>query len=556
MTADAPDARIQRRFFAASVSFSAILGIALLVIGPTHTVLAPWDVVINMDEAWRIYSGQAPHQDFHTPVGAFCFYLTALGMHIAGPSFYAFAIGNALFMSLATGLAVFVSFRRLPPLEAFLFCAFVALLASGMCQIGRSPELAGYVEVHNRYGWTLACIFFAQTFFPERADAVERSIAEALVAALALSLIVYTKISFGVVCALALAVAVIMTPRWRSRQFLVALIGGGLFCIVAAWLLMRTSIFDYANDVAFAAEAQAWSIRYHGFLDTLRAMRPRVAVLAAVWIALIALPLARRTMPWREALRITVLGGLVGGCALAMSFANTAESGEIPLLVVIGMLLLNETRRKRDDAVREQKWAWLASAALVGLALATPIMWRDASSIAAAAASHEYRTRAMPDEQRFQSAAMRDFVIPHDTEWVTVYWRSAELPTRINDGLALIRRVGGERSTVLTLSFSNPFPFALGAPAPRGAPVWLDYDYNFNEEVFLPPERVFADAEFVAIPIINDGDAYRTGRATTEALRNIYGPFLEENYVEAGRSSHWILLRRKQRQSDTPSTER
>ena len=88
------------------------------------------------------------------------------------------------------------------------------------------------------------------------------------------------------------------------------------------------------------------------------------------------------------------------------------------------------------------------------------------------------------------------------------------------------------------------------------APVWLDYDYTFNEAVFLPAERVFADAEFVAIPIINDSDSYRGGRATTEALRAIYGAFLEGNYDQAGRSTYWILLRRKTRQPiDTQSTD-
>src|SRR5262249_40529534 len=141
-------------------------------------------------------------------------------------------------------------------------------------------------------------------------------------------------------------------------------------------------------------------------------------------------------------------------------------------------------------------------------------------------------------------APLADFVIPHDTDWVTEYWRSADLPVRINDGVGLLQRETPENATVFTLAFSNIFPYALQRPAPRHTQLWFEYGLNITEQKFPPPEPMFSDAAFIMIPIIAENDEYRGGKRTIDTMLQNYGDYLQTNYREKARSQYWILLER------------
>lgn len=521
----------------ASLGLALIMALALLWIGPTHAVLAPWDTVIHFDESWRIYLGQRPHTDFTNPVGAFAYWLTAVGMHLTQPSAFAIVVGNVIFLALAASIACFVAYRRLPPLEAFAFTILIILLASAVTQIGRPAELIGYVEWYNRYGWTLACIFFLQQFFPVRDGLAARPIAEAVVAAVTLSIVVYTKATFGVVCALALIAGIILNQRWRDRRYMAALIASGVACVIAAWLVIGINLFAYISDVLSSGGVQTLRRRGGSIYETLKKAAPWVAVLGVVWLLLVALPTRAKAMSMHDAIRITLLGAGVGLGGVLIAFGNTGEEGEIPLFIVLGMLLWHETRN-----IQQQR-AWLRPLAgvVILLGLVAPIMVRDAASIGLAASTRDYREAPV---NTFTSPALADFVIPHDTDWITEYWRSAELPVRINDGVAMLERETPANATVFSLAFSNVFPYALQRPAPRHTNIWFEYGLNFTEHKFPPPEPMFSDAAYVMIPIITETDVYRGGKETLDVLLQNYGPYLQTNYREHARSQYWILLER------------
>ena len=521
----------------ASLGLALLMALALLWIGPTHAVLAPWDTVIHFDESWRIYSGQRPHTDFTNSVGAFVYWLTAVGMHLTQPSAFAIVVGNVIFLALAVGIACFVAYRRLPPLEAFAFTIFVILLASAMTQIGRPAELTGYVEWYNRYGWTLACVFFLQQLFPVRDGLAARPIAEAIVAAVTLSIVVYTKATFGVVCALALVAGIVLNQRWRDRNYMAALIATGAACIAAAWLVMGVNLFAYISDVLSAGGVQTLRRRGGSIYETLKMAAPRVALLGVIWLLLVALPTRAKAMSTREAIRITLFGAGIGLGAVLIAFGNTGEQGEIPLFIVLGLMLWTETR----NVQQQRAWVRPLAGAVLLLGLAGPIVMRDAASIGLAASTRAYRAAPV---NRFSSPALADFVIPHDTDWVTEYWRSAELPVRINDGVAMLERETPANATVFSLAFSNIFPYALQRPAPRHTSVWFEYGLNFTEHKFPPPEPMFSDAAYVMIPIITENDVYRGGKETLDVLLQDYSDYLQTNYREKARSQYWILLER------------
>lgn len=533
-------------FLAATSLLWFAFALALLWIGPPLTVLAPWDVIIHLDGTWRIYQGQIPHQDFHNPIGVFTYYLSALGMHLVGPSLYAVTVGSVIFVTLAAALATVCAYRRLAPPYAFAFTLFIILLASAMSQIGRPADLPGYVEIYNRCAWTLTCVFFLQIFVPLRANVAPRPILEGVLAGVTLAIIVFTKATFGFVSAGALSVALLMSGQWRNRAYMLALIGSGLVSIMVMRLLTGVDLIAYATEVLNAGAAQSWERRRWGIKETLLGGLVSFALLALLWALVVVVPAWKQRLRWADALKITAVAGVIGACGLLIAIGNTGEGGEIPLFVALGIYLLEAARLATGvRACEPRDWQVIAGVAIVALGLAGPIMLRDAMSIRAAAASRDVRAALAPAEQLFDLPSMRDFVIPRDVEWVTEYWKSAQLPARINDGLALMRREVGPQSTILTLSFSNPFPFALGLPAPRGTPNWFDYGVSYSREAHPDAEDLFANVDYVAIPIIRDSDRYRGGRKTTEELQAIYGPYLVAHYKEIGRSTYWILLKRR-----------
>ena len=553
-----PSASIARRICLSATALTTLaVAVALLWIGPTYTLLAPWDVVIHLDETWRIYSGQMPHQDFHNAVGFFTYYLSALGMHLVGPGLFSVVVGNVIFLALSTFLAAFVAYRRLNPLHGFLFTLFVILLSSALCQIGRPADLPGYVEVYNRYGWTLTCIFFLQAFIPPRPDVAPRSVIEGVVAGFTLTVIVFTKVSFGFFAAIALVVALFARSLWRDRNFMLALIAGGLTSTVAMYVVGGASLFNYAADVLSVVGAQDPHRRLGSLRAALKGGAIPAALLAVTWTLAVVVSFARGILNRRDAIRITITATVIGVSALLIASFNTGEQGEIPLFVVLGLYILTEVRIAGStmNGQLQERWRYVAAIAIVWFGVAGPIMLRDAKSIWVGYQSRDYAGLA-PAHQIFDSPSMRDFVIRHDAYWVTEYWETSQLPRRINDGLELMRRTVGPDSTILTLAFSNPFPFALELPAPRGTPIWFDYGLNYNEKVYPDAQKLFEDVGYIAIPIIRDTDGYLTGRKNVETLLKIYGPFLHDHYREVGRSTYWILLKRQDLASQlTPSNK-
>jgi hypothetical protein len=43
-----------------------------------------WDLLFILDGAWRLYTGQVLHVDFHYPIGTLPFLITILGFHLVG----------------------------------------------------------------------------------------------------------------------------------------------------------------------------------------------------------------------------------------------------------------------------------------------------------------------------------------------------------------------------------------------------------------------------------------------------------------------------------------
>src|SRR5215208_5874761 len=88
------------------LAIAALCALLLALPGQTITTVYVNDLLIFLDGAHRIASGQVPNRDFHTPLGPLAFYLPALGYWISGHLGGAMPVGMALLvLSLAPATA-------------------------------------------------------------------------------------------------------------------------------------------------------------------------------------------------------------------------------------------------------------------------------------------------------------------------------------------------------------------------------------------------------------------------------------------------------------------
>src|SRR5215469_15100100 len=79
-----------------SVSFLVLFASVWLILSPgvIYSRAMTWDLLFVLEGAWRLYTGQVLHIDFHYPIGVLPFLLTVLGFFVIGVKPIAFLVGE------------------------------------------------------------------------------------------------------------------------------------------------------------------------------------------------------------------------------------------------------------------------------------------------------------------------------------------------------------------------------------------------------------------------------------------------------------------------------
>jgi len=522
----------------------AAIAVLLIAIGPSR-IMAPWDVFILLDGAWRILSGQIPHTDFHNPIGSLTYFLIAIGMKISDPSLNGYVYGNVLFLVVATSWGGFIFFSRLTPALAFLSTLFIATLATATRPLGYDPSITTYAMIYNRYGWVLLTLVLVQLFIADDRNAKKRDSFDAASVGLLLGVLFFCKINYFVIGVASLPLALFLRPRLRPAIFF-TVAGFGLVCL-GGWIALGVTPLDYVRDIQAAAQAQSLVQRLREIAKTLEHNSWQILLAAAVWYFLVGLPDWKSKEKWSEALRPTLVYLFILSAALVIEVGNAEEYSDIPFFFVAGVVLLHDVWRVHRMtpalALRERNWKYLSSVAIIVFAFFGNIFSKDVLAIGHSIAGNAAGRAEGAATDRFDADRLRNFVIPHDSQWHTAYWMANEIPDRINDGLALIRRHANSESKLVVLALTDPFSFPLGLKPAKGTPMWWDLNYSFNERSHPASSTVFSDADFVLIPILRDSDK-GCCQPTVQALVDLYGKYLKEHFSEIERSKFWILLKR------------
>lgn len=468
------------------------------------------DAFSALDGAWRVMNGQRPHLDFYTALGPVSYLVTAGGLVLSGGNANGLACGQALFGAMVGIWTYCLASRRLPQVPASILCVLVVLISIAPTVVGAPANVITPGMTYNRYGYALFSLLLVEAVRPNREKRARGEFWGGLSTGAVLGLSLFLKISFFLGAAFMLAALLPLRPQHRERWR--GIIAGCGVTSLAFLSYLRFDIAAVLRDLTIAAHSKHFS--YGGYLiyDVLFCALPFLICMGVLSRS------SNSTSSGRAILLAAASICLTGFFLLMTSW----QFRSLPLNAVMSILLID---RMVQEASRNITMQSLRRSALLVLTL---LIFSYASSDALAlefAASQKLGRKS----EQFAS-----FSAPALSGFTTVQRDYVDL---VNDGFVLLNRHRSPKDTILTLDFTNPFSYSLGAAPAWGGSTWLQYTNNFGE-AGPSAERLFGNASLVMVP------KKFTDPTLIDSIPRLYGPFLRQHFRLVAESANWRLYHR------------
>lgn len=510
-------------------------------------ITGPWDVVSLLNACWRISNGQIPHIDFHNPIGPFTYLPIVAGMKITGPSTSAIAYGSVVIVLVLIPWAWGIASSRLQPFGAFIFSLFCGFLLISPRPLGFAIRDTTYAMIYNREGYVLLSMFLLGHFLLTRKSEGDRSMLSGLSIGFLFGLIFYCKITYFA-AALGSALLGIMLSR-RSGLWFVGASGGTLAACALFYLCVHVSPVAYLKDVITAGQSQLPAMRLH-LLEEAVVTNSVLIYLTAVMLCLCTYVNYSSYKPARFSVRLWLVAVWIIGIALFIDGGNAAQGrgGDDPLFFVAGMIVFELFRRQNCEQMDIRKSGarlLYIGTTLIGLPLfCGSILVADIASFSYSAVWNLVRRPSFDVSRRIDSKPLGDLLVPASAQRLSSYWPANQFPLRINEGIGLLRKHLSEKDKVTTFGFTDPFSFACGLQPPSGGDQWWDINMDFSLSRHPSPEQFLGEVSLVMIPRRVPG-IQGWNFDTDDAMLQIYGNYLQNNFVQIDSSESWTLYRRR-----------
>lgn len=532
----APAAPALPRLLVGTTSIAALTAVFVVAAATAATVLflpgrvfsreMTWDLLFNLDGAWRLAQGQQAYLDFHDPLGVLGLQLTRLGFLVVGTRPMAFLVGECLALAALGLVAVPVAARRLPPLPAGVFVTSMVALVLLPANIGDAPHLYSFAMSYNRLGWavltTLCLALFLAPVRPAPRPMGDLAIAGALCLAL-----FHVKVTFAAAAFGAVAAAIVIAPHVQAQR--------------RAWLLLLAALAVYAAlPWHHAYLRDAWIIGgARARTDIFYLANTLVANRAEYTLYLLATGVL--TWLWMSG-RAPASVPLAAGCLTAIGTAvltQNAQDADIPLGLVIWLTVYTSLGTvTRAMAARERTMLLLLvllgpMVSLAGAAKVYAGYLRAATApdvLTAPAGTHLEGLAA--ERHRGEGPSTAPEGAASQADYVSSLLRAAAL-------------VDGRPTRLQVIDQVNPLPFALGFPAPRGGLLWLGPT--------APPrtaEELLGDVDVVLIP------GHSSNPGVTAMVLDVCRPYLDAHFPVQTTAGDWTILRRTADGAATPPSAR
>ena len=522
----ADSARRRRRALAV---WLLVVCAAVATVGVPRLRIFGHDIFVSLDGGWRVLNGQRPGVDFYGQMGPAYYLLHAAGLWLAGNNARGLGYGSTLAAALIGFWAFFVLRSRMRSAPFFVACLFLTLLAAAPFVVGYFPWHSAFCMKHNRYGYALTGLVLLESFLPQEDGDRKREFAGGLSTGLACALLLFLKISFGLV---AVTMAAVSLPLRSGTRIRLAGIAAGFAALAVPMLAyLRFDLPPIMRELRLLAAVKGVSIDAFVVVQRLYVDRFEIApvVLLAVLVSLLP------GVPLRRGFILMLVVAMAVGAGTLLLLTNTQFWG-LPLTGVAALLLLNEVTVAIPEGSAPLHAAPLLA---LGLVIAGIPMSLDAAGVAI----------AMGDKVLHRAPGYR-FQEPHlaSIEFVDCGTTEIVAPCAANDngrnfvryaeeGIALAQANGRPGESVRGMGMSNPFSFATLRPPSHGGAVNLSVT-NVSSGAMPPEKTLIGDVSLILLPKYP-----ATERDTLRSILHAYPEMLGVQYLPVAESANWTLYR-------------
>jgi hypothetical protein len=510
---------------------------ALLLVLPGQTVTTRYldDLLLILDGAYRVTSGQVPSHDFHTPLGPLVYYLPAAGKVLSGTFGGAMPAAMAL-TTLALSLPmIHVLGSRLHPLIAVLFGAFLLLILAVPINLGEGITALTFAKFYNRIGWACLGILLIMYLRPQSPQE-RQNILDYLCAAFLTLVMVYTKFTYGIV---AVAFLMFMLTDRRQRDWSFAALGLILVSSLVIEGFWQSSLI-YLSDLRLALDVGG---RLRGTWGQI-ADHILLNLTDYVLLALFSLLALKRTRSLRDGL-FYLFCAIAGFLIINQNFQAWGIITLHAAAAVAAETILRWEKNKADDQGKGM-WSTAAGAKLLFLAFVLPTIIHCTAALGLHMASASIRAGNVLDLPHLERIRLANLWTWGEFDTANQYLNM------LRDGVAILSQPDQKASKVFALAKSNPFPMLLDAPPPRGDMPWLQWERTLNASAFIPADILLENADVVLEPK-SPGE-----RPESEmGLEALYSSYIAEHFQSMDETDHWRVHRRHavEPEADLPSAE-
>lgn len=505
---------------------AALFALMLALPGQTVTTRYLNDLIVILDGAYRVAAGQVPNQDFHTPLGPFASYLSAAGYVLSGTLGGTMPTAMALITLLVALPMAHILGSRLHPFLAIPYGLFLLLILAVPINLGEGVTALSFAKFYNRIGWSALGVLLVMYLSPVRIDRRQAILDTVCAAALTL-LMLYTKLSYGVV---ALAFLLLMLADRQQRRWSAGALGATILAALIIELMWQSSLAHLA-DLRLAFNLGG------GLRGTWGQITDHILVNLTdyVLLGLFAGIALYRTRSVRDLL-------FYAFCAVAgfLVINQNFQAWGIIMLhsaaaVAAETILRSESRRA--GAIDHDSWSTAAGARLLFLAVVLPTSIHCLAALSlhtAAASARAGDPIPLPNLEQVRVANLWTWN-DHDT--------AHAYQEVLRDGFDALSSLDPKPGRIFVLDQGNAFSMALNAPPARGDTPWLQWDRTLGSMNSIPAETLLADVQFVMEP--KPSDSPDAAKGPLPQLQAVYGPYIAAHFDMAGETQHWKLHRRR-----------
>jgi len=457
--------------------------------------------------------------DYYNPIGPAYSYVFALWLLLdSDPTTAAVLQTSALAALLITALSLAILWRHMSAVGL----SVVAFSAIGLAVSGRgNGEMLmdmpmHYVAPYNRWAWALFLPVALRLALPDRRDRPGDLLLGAAIALLLMLKVTYGAAALG----LLLGRVVLMPGSWRTLPLAAA----GCAAVLALTEVMTGQISANLRDLTLTSQLSQSGLRLNKLFTQMGELT--IYSLAAIVVYIATLEQRGLWADLKPLLLILLVAG--AGCAILMQNHYAVEAAVYPLLPLLA-LEWNGKLRSSPNAVVLRERVLIAGAMAV-------MLFYPAIDIGMHIGQRAQVVLNPPDPT-FAGTPYADLRF----EPGLVAWPGSLLNTvadghaGLREGLEMLRQAGAAApgaGAVATLAFANPFPMLLEQPSPPSTPIWMHDGRSFSKDVFIPPEVLFAEVEYVMVA------------SEASQLKAIYAETLRREFTMVFDGRYWTLHQR------------